>query len=87
MDETLLADYLALAQQLRNGGIITEVFFEGGKMQKQFKYADRAGIPLVLIMGGDEKAKGTVTLKNMKTGAQTEMATVTVVVAAKAALQ
>ena len=42
-------------------------------MQKQMKYADRAGVPLVLLMGGDEKARGTVTLKNMRTGEQAEV--------------
>ena len=72
MDESLLPDYLAIASQLRAAGIVTEVFFEGGKMAKQMKYADRAGVPLVLLMGGDEKARGTVTLKNMRTGTQEE---------------
>lgn len=86
LDEALLGDYLALAQTLRRAGIATEVFFEGGKMAKQMKYADRAGIPLVVVMGGDEKAKGTVTLKNMRTGTQTECALTDIATAVAAQL-
>lgn len=74
MEDAYLTDYLGMAQSLRRAGIATEVFFEGGKMAKQVKYADRAGIPLVVIMGPDEKAKGTVSIKNMSTGAAHECA-------------
>ena len=41
-------------------------------MAKQIKYADRAGIPTVIVMGGDEKAKGAALVKNMKSGSQVE---------------
>ncbi|MGE3769523.1 MAG: histidine--tRNA ligase [Bdellovibrionales bacterium] len=72
MDETLLPDYLKIAHTLRQGGLATEVFLDGGKMAKQMKYADRAAIPVAVVMGGDEKSKGAVTVKNMKTGSQIE---------------
>jgi histidyl-tRNA synthetase len=38
-------------------------------MKAQMKYADRRGSPLVIIQGGDEKAKGEVQLKQMALGA------------------
>ncbi|HTI96394.1 MAG TPA: histidine--tRNA ligase, partial [Rudaea sp.] len=44
MDEKLLPACLEIATQLRNAGIATEVVLDGGKLGKQFKYADRAGI-------------------------------------------
>jgi histidyl-tRNA synthetase len=34
------------------------------------KYADAKGIPYAAILGGDEIAAGTVTIKNLKTGEQ-----------------
>jgi histidyl-tRNA synthetase len=74
MDEAQLPAYLELATQLRNGGIATEVVLDGGKLGKQFKYADRAGIRFVLVLGPDEIAKGVVTVKDMRKQDQFEVA-------------
>ncbi|MBS0487543.1 MAG: histidine--tRNA ligase [Proteobacteria bacterium] len=73
MDETLLPACLEIAAQLRNAGIATEVVMEAGKLGKQFKYADRAGIRFVAVLGPDEVAKGTVTVKDMRKQDQVEM--------------
>ena len=73
MDEAQLPAYLELATQLRNGGIATEVVLDGGKLGKQFKYADRAGIRFVVVLGTDEIAKGTVTVKDMRKEDQFEV--------------
>ncbi|MEI8394606.1 MAG: histidine--tRNA ligase [Rhodospirillaceae bacterium] len=73
LDPSLTADYFAIAATLRAAGINTEVQIEGGKIGKQMKYADRAGIPVVLLMGSDEKARGTVTLKHLASGTQREV--------------
>jgi len=74
MDEAQLHVYLELATQLRNGGIPTEVVLDGGKLAKQFKYADRAGIRFVVVLGEDEIAKGTVTVKDLRKEDQFEVA-------------
>jgi len=74
MDEAQLPVYLELATQLRNGGIPTEVVLDGGKLAKQFKYADRAGIRFVVVLGEDEIAKGTVTVKDLRKEDQFEVA-------------
>ncbi len=74
MDEAQLPAYLELATQLRNGGIATEVVLDGGKLGKQFKYADRAGIRFVVVLGPDEIAKGVVTIKDMRKQDQFEVA-------------
>ncbi len=73
MDEAQLPAYLELAGQLRSAGIATEVVLEAGKLAKQFKYADRAGIRFVLVLGSDEIAKGAVTVKDMRRQDQFEV--------------
>ena len=74
MDEAQLPAYLELATQLRNAGIATEVVMEPGKLAKQFKHADRAGVRFVAVLGPDELAKGVVTLKDMRKQEQFEVA-------------
>lgn len=64
-------DYaLETASDLRSAGIKVEVYLNEGKMGKKFSYADKLGIPFVSVLGGDEKASGVLTLKNMRTGEQ-----------------
>ncbi len=61
-----------LASSLREGGINTEVYLDPtAKLDKQLKYADKKGIPYVVIIGPEEAAKNMVTIKNMKEKAQT----------------
>ncbi|GAA0241290.1 histidine--tRNA ligase [Rhodanobacter caeni] len=74
MDPAQLPAYLALATELRSAGIATEVVLEGGKLAKQFKYADRAGIRFVVVLGEDELAKGVVTVKDLRRQDQFEVA-------------
>lgn len=70
IDTALMDEYLAITYELRRAGVPTEMYLgsEPG-LGRQLKYADRSGIPLVLIYGSEEKAKGTVTLKDLETGA------------------
>jgi histidyl-tRNA synthetase len=79
MDAAHLPDQLALAAELRAAGIATEVALAGGKLGKQFKYADRAGIRFVLVVGDDERAAGTVTIKDMQRNEQFAVARAEVV--------
>jgi len=74
MDAAQLPAYLALANELRTAGIATEVVLEGGKLGRQFKYADRAGIRFVIVLGEDELAKGVVTVKDLRREDQFEVA-------------
>ncbi len=60
-----------IARQLRNQRINTEVYIDPkAKLDKQLKYADKKGIPYVIILGPKEVKNETATLKNMKTGEQ-----------------
>jgi histidyl-tRNA synthetase len=74
MDPAQLPAYLAIANELRTAGIATEVVLESGKLGKQFKYADRAGIRFAVVLGEDELAKGVVTVKDLRRGDQFEVA-------------
>jgi histidyl-tRNA synthetase len=73
MDVAQLPAYLALAGELRTAGIATEVVLDGGKLGKQFKYADRAGIRFVIVLGEDELTKGVVTVKDLRREDQFEV--------------
>ncbi len=59
-------DNLALANQLRAAGLNVEVYLEPAKLDKQLRYADRAGIPVVLMVGAEELASGMVQVKHMR---------------------
>ena len=56
---------IELASMLRKEGFNTEIYFECDKLNKQFSYADKKGIPLVIVEGPDEIKEGKITLKNM----------------------
>ncbi len=55
---------------MRNAEIPTILVNENQKLQKQFKYADRIGVPIVLVLGPEEKNNKQVTVKNLKTRQQ-----------------
>jgi histidyl-tRNA synthetase len=62
---------LRLATELRAAGINVETALNPDeKLGRQFKYADRRGIPLALVLGPDELARNEVVLRDMRTGAQ-----------------
>jgi histidyl-tRNA synthetase len=61
---------LRLASELRAAAMRIEVYPEPAKLGKQFKYAAERRIRFALIMGGDERARQEVTIKNMETGEQ-----------------
>ena len=75
---------LPLLAQLRAAGIPSELYPDATKLQKQFKYADAKGIPLVLVLGPEELAAGVVKIKIMKTGAEQVVALGEVVAALSA---
>ena len=63
-------DSRILTSTLRKAGINTELFYESAKLDKQLKYADRKGIPYVIIQGPDEVKIRSVIVKNMRTKEQ-----------------
>lgn len=72
-NEELQAESIRLSSELRAAGITTICLTEISKLPKQFKYADRIGVPLVVVLGPDEFAKGEVSIKNLLTRAQSNV--------------
>lgn len=65
---------LRAARELRRAGINTELYLDpGAKLAKQFKYASRKGIPLVVIAGPEEEKAGNVSLRSMDSGEQMQV--------------
>lgn len=61
---------LSIASKLRNYGIKTDVYYQDKGMKQKMKYADRLGIPYVLVIGENEVTESKVTFKDMTTGNQ-----------------
>ncbi len=70
--EESVKDSLAFADELRKGepSLRVNVYPEADKLGKQLKYASALGVPFVVVIGDDERARGEVALKDMKTGEQ-----------------
>ena len=60
---------LQVAAELRQGGLRAEAYMGASGMKPQMKYADRRGAPAVVMLGGDELARGVVTIKDLEAGA------------------
>jgi len=68
VDPNLQGDCVKIAFELRRAGIPTELYLGSKSIGRQIKLADEQGIPLVVVFGGDEKARGIVVLKEMGEG-------------------
>ena len=58
---------------LRNAGIKTELYPDATKMGKQMGYADKRNIPFTILAGEKEMNAQSFTLKNMKSGDQSQV--------------
>jgi histidyl-tRNA synthetase len=61
---------LRLLRELRAAGVAAEMEFEARSMKAQLKRADRVQAAIALIVGGDELARGEVTLRDMRKSEQ-----------------
>lgn len=73
LDNTLMSEYLKIAQRLRKVGINTETVFTSQKLGKQIKTVDKKGISFCLILGSEELAQEKCVVKNLKNGEQIEI--------------
>ena len=73
---SMVDDYskgIQVATMLRKNDINTQIYFGNKAIKTQFKYANKLGIPFVIVIGEDEIQNNTVSLKNMETGEQKTM--------------
>lgn len=61
---------LLLADTLQASNICTDIMMEGGSIKNMMRKANKLAAAYVLILGGQEQADKTVTVKNMVTGAE-----------------
>ena len=61
---------MRIISKLRDKGVAAEIYPEAAKMKKQMEYANRRGIPHVVIIGSEELGEGIATIKDMRTGEQ-----------------
>ena len=72
--EDVREEAFIVAKTLRDAGLRTLIDYDRRSAKSQMKRADRAGARYVVIVGGDELARGEVTLKDMTTGEQRAVA-------------
>ena len=65
-----LAPAIALATELRDQGVRTQLYAEQKKFKARLSYCDKLGIPFAILLGEDELREEKVTLKNMRSGGQ-----------------
>ena len=68
-----LSAAIALATQLRNAGVRTQLYGEQKKFKQKMSYADKLGIPYVIFLGEEEISSGVAAVKNMRTGEQVKL--------------
>ena len=75
LGEGALSSALALVSELRSSGLSCEAAPEpGAKLKKQLAHAVRRGVKYVILLGEDEVSQGVVTVKDLLTGDQTQVA-------------
>ena len=63
-----------MLRELRQAGVAAQMEFDARSVRAQMKRADRVAARVTLIVGGDELARGEVTLRDMGTGDQRAVA-------------
>ena len=64
---------IALAEELRSGGLKVQLYGEQKKFKQKMAYADKLGVPFAVLLGEDEIAEGVCSVKNMVTGQQVKL--------------
>ena len=73
-NEQSRADAVALAAELRRGGLRVDVYPDADRLGKQFKYAAGRSVPFVAVVGDDERANNQVAVKDLRSGEQAAVA-------------
>ena len=65
--DELRGEVFGITHELRQAGVRTEANYQGRSLKSQFKQADKLGVRLIAVVGGDELAQGVVRLRDMAT--------------------
>ncbi|MBR3894159.1 MAG: histidine--tRNA ligase [Clostridia bacterium] len=72
-DDVPYETYLSTVEKLRAAGIVSSVYLGTKKFGKQIDFAVKEGYSHLMIIGGDEAARGIVRLKNLATREESEL--------------
>lgn len=61
---------MKIVKRLRKIGVHAELYPDNAKMKKQMTYADRRGVPKVILIGSQEVKDSSFVLKDMQSGEQ-----------------
>ena len=64
-----------LAKELRSSGIAVDVMHRSCKFKKKMEYANKIGVPYLVIIGEEEAQSGQFAVKNMISGEQSKLST------------
>ncbi len=73
-DATFNTDAVKLAGELRQAGIAVDVMYRQCKFKKKMEYANKIGVPYLLIIGEEEAQSGLYSVKDMNSGEQNKLA-------------
>ncbi len=68
-----LSPAVAAATALRQGGVRTQLYGEKKKFKAKMSYADKIGVPFVVLLGEDEIREGVLSVKDMQSGEQQKL--------------
>jgi histidyl-tRNA synthetase len=68
--DTLLDESIKVAAMLRQAGLRAQIYFDADPLREQIGYANNKDIPLLVIIGPDEAAKGQLTVRKLSTKQQ-----------------
>ena len=68
-----LGPAVAAATALRQGGVRTQLYGEKRKFKAKMSYADKLGVPFVVLLGEDEIREGVLSVKDMASGEQKKL--------------
>jgi len=71
--EAAEARALTLAEQLRDAGLVVDLGYSGN-LARRMRRANRIGARAAVLLGDDELARGAATLRDLDSGAQSEVA-------------
>jgi len=69
-DRALVDESIRAAGMLRQAGLRTQIYFDPDPLREQIGYAVKKEIPVVVILGPDEVARGQLTVRNLRTRQQ-----------------
>jgi histidyl-tRNA synthetase len=68
------SEAIKLAGDLRNAGVAADVMYRQCKFKKKMEYANKIGVPYLVIIGEEEAQSKLYAVKNMVTGEQSKLA-------------